>query len=340
MVSNGAYKLANRVLGLDVELVRNESYWNAENVRFEKVRYHIVDELAEFSRFKANELDITGNVPSSVFEIAKAQFPMELRVAPYLGVYYYGFNLRDGALADNSALRRALSLAIDRKVLAEKILGRGEMPAFSWVPPGVLNYESAKFDWYEMSNEERVAIARRLLDESGYLRKAPKPLKLYFNSSDVQERIALAIQSMWKEALGIEVKLVNVEFRVLISSIPTDADIDIFRLSWTADYNDPESFLQLFQTDDPANYTGYRNVRFDMLMRKASDATSATERARTLRDAEKILFEDVPVVPLYFYVSKHLVSNDVVGWTSNILDIHESQFLSPIDQVGSVSVGR
>jgi len=326
-VSNGAYKLAEWVVGSQIVLIRNSNYWSDDNTFFDKVIFHVVAESSELTRYRAGELDVTENVPSTMFQMVQDDFPNELRVAPYLGVYYYGFNLSNSKFAHLPKLRRALSLAIDRNLLVRKVTGRGERAAYGWVPPGFIGYKSQKIDASEMTKLERETLAIRLYEESGFGLDRPLRFELRYNTSDVQQRIALAIQSMWRDVLGVEVTIVNEEFKVLISNIQAQEITEVFRLSWTGDYNDPETFLKLFVSNNSSNLTGYSNPRYDELMKLASNEVNDIERLRFLEDGESLMLADHPVIPLYFYVSKHLVSARIDGWEDNILDIHGSQYL-------------
>lgn len=335
-VSNGAYSVAERVLGSEILLAKNESYWNASKVTYQSIRYHVVEETVEFNRFRAGELDITGNVPAAIFDTVQREYPNELKISPYLGVYYYGFNLNHKRFQSNLRLRKALNLAIDRDALVGNILGRGEMPALTWVPPGISGYKSPSASWSKAEQRDREVMARGLIEELGYGASNPLSFSLVYNTSDVQQRIALAVQSMWQSVLGAQVELKNMEFKVLLNEIQHEPSVEIFRLSWTGDYIDPESFLQIFETDSPSNFTNFSSTKFDDLMRRSREEREVSKRFRLLADAEMLVLEELPVVPLYFYVSKHLVDSDVVGWQDNVLDIHESQYLQPAS-LGAVS---
>ena len=326
-ISNGAYKLSKWVVGSHIVLTRNSQYWNDNETFFDDVLFHVVTESSELTRFRSGELDITENVPSTMFQLVRDEYPNELRVAPYLGVYYYGFNLTRSKFANTPKLRRALSLAVDRNLLVEKVTGRGEREAYGWVPPGFIGYESQSLAASEMTKDEREALAMRLYEESGFGPDKPLRFELRYNTSDVQQRIALAVQSMWREVLGAEATIVNEEFKVLISNIQAQEITEIFRLSWTGDYNDPQTFLKLFESSNSSNLTGYSNPRYDDLMKAASNKVDETERSRLLEEGELLMLRDSPVIPLYFYVSKHLINERIEGWEDNILDIHSSQYL-------------
>jgi oligopeptide transport system substrate-binding protein len=330
--SNGAYKLHNWIIGSVIELVRNELYRNNDNTAIDTVNHHVVtDGVAELNRYRAGELDITSNVPPEAFAAVRRERPGELRVSPFLSVYFYGFNLTRPPFRDNVALRKALSMAIDREELVEKITGRGEQAAYGWVPPGVHDYEPREFFYASLGKQEREAAAKRMYNEAGFDRDRPAEIELRYNTAEVTQRIALAIQAMWRDVLGLEVELVNEEQQVLLSNIRAMKITQLFRSAWTGDYNDANSFLYLFKSDSPSNLFGYRNKEFDALLEQAANQTEPTRRRFFLEEADRVLLSDHPVIPIYFYVSKHLVSPRVRGWGDNVLDYHYSQYLSLAD---------
>ena len=329
LLSNGAYKLDAREPGSVLQLSRNEHYWNNAATAIDEVRHHVVvQEMTELNRYRAGEIQITGSVPPDSFKQVREEYPDELRVAPYLGVYYYGFNLTKPPFKDNPQLREALSMAVDRDVLVASITGRGEAPAYSWVPPGVDNYAPRRFDYAEQSQDERNAHARRLLHEAGYGADNPLQIELRYNTSDTQQRIALAVQSMWREALGVETTLINEEFQVLLANMQEREVTQVFRSSWIGDYNDAHTFLSIMEGGNPSNLPGYQSDEYDSLMQRAAEQVDPDRRRLYLEEAERVLLADHPVIPLYFYVSKHLVSRNVTGWGDNVLDYHYSQHLT------------
>jgi ABC-type oligopeptide transport system substrate-binding subunit len=329
LLSNGAYKLDSWELGSVVRLSRNELYWNNAGTAIDKVHHYVTPEpQVELNRYRAGELDTTATVPPEAFASLREERPDELRVAPYLGVYYYGLNLTRAPFKDNPKLRQALSMAIDREVLSEKITGRGEQPAYSWVPPGVNNHEAISFSYADMIPDERHSAARRLYKESGYGEDNPLKVEIRYNTSETHQRIALAIQSMWRDTLGLEATLINEEFQVLLANMRNMEITQAFRTSWMGDYNDAHTFLQVMQTGNPSNLTGYASEEYDSLMRRAAEQADLGRRRLYLEEAERVLLADHPVIPLYFYVSKHLVNPRVRGWGDNVLDYHYSQHLS------------
>lgn len=327
-VSNGAYEVSKWVVGATINLQRNSYYWDNANTYFDNVVYHIVQETAELVRYRAGDLHVTENVPSTSFAMVRTEHEDELRIAPYQGIYFYGFNLTSKTFSNNPSIRKALSLAIDRELLVSKLLDRGEQAAYGWVPPSYKNYESRSIDESHMTQAEREEIAIRLYEKSGFDSDNPLRFELRYNTSGAHERIAVAIQSMWHDVLGADVKLVNEELRVLIANINSRSGTEVFRLSWTGDYNDPQAFLKIFESSNPSNFTGYSNTEYDKLMDRASSETDASTRSQLLAQAEKLVLSDHAIIPMYFYVSKHLVNKDIQGWEENILDIHPSQYLT------------
>jgi oligopeptide transport system substrate-binding protein len=329
LVSNGAYVLARWEPGAILELTRNTHYWNDAGTSIDVVRYHVVtQEQAELFRYRAGELHVTSTVPPENFGQIREQYAGELHVAPTLGVYYYGFNLTKPPFADNPELRQALSMAVDREVLVNSITGRGEAPAYSWVPPGVNNYDPVELPYAGLSQPERNAIAQSLYRKAGYSKEKPLRFELRYNTSDTHQKIALALQAMWRKVLGAEATIVNVEFQVLLDQMREREITQAFRSSWFGDYNDANTFLAIMQSKSAANIPGYANPEFDALMKSAGEQLDPDRRRLYLEEAERVLLADHPVIPLYFYVSKHLVKPEVKGWQDNILNYHYSQHLS------------
>lgn len=335
LVTNGAYLLAGWELGSVITLERNPHYWDDESTSIDRVRWHVVPEPSvELNRYRAGELHITSNVPPEGLERMRRERADELRVAQKLGIYYYGFNLKRSFFRDNPKAREALSMAIDRDVLARRVVGRGEIPAYSWVPPGVDNYTAPSLPFAGMTAEERRAAARRAYEDAGYSEERPLEVEIRYNTSESHQRIAVAIQSMWRDTLGVEATLINEEFQVLLSNIQAAENTEVFRLSWSADYNDAHAFLQVLESGASSNVTGYSNAKFDELMQDAAAQTDPEARRLYLEEAEREMLADHPVIPLYFYVSDHLVSPLVGGWEDNVLDYHYSQHLelrSPVN---------
>jgi ABC-type oligopeptide transport system substrate-binding subunit len=324
-VSNGAYSLEERLVGSLIKLGRNEHYWDNENTWFDEVLYRTLDPQAEMLGFRAGEIDFTNSVATGSFEKMKLDSPAQLKVSPSLNVYYYGFNLTRPPFKGNPKLRQALSMALDRKSLVEKVTRRGELPAYSFVPDGIAGYVPHELPYSSMAPKERILEAKRLYSEAGYGPQNQAHFQLRYNTKGDHQLIALAIQSLWSEHLGAKVELLNEEFRSLISKIQEMQVTQAFRLSWAGDYKDPLTFLQLFQTDNPNNLTGYNNPEFDNLLARARQEVDPDTRFALLRDAEGIALADHPIIPIYFFVNKHMLASDIVGYYPSLLDVHYSK---------------
>ncbi len=329
LVTNGAYKLHSWEVGSYIELARNEHYWNNDNTAIDRVRHHVTPQPGdELNRYRAGELDITSTVPTQSFQRMREERPNELRVSPSLAVYYYGFNLSQPPFKDNPKLRQALSMAIDRETIVKKVVGRGEAPAYSWVPPGINNYQPRQFTYANMSAHARHTKAAQLYREAGYSDDKPVQIEIRYNTSESHRRIAIAVQAMWRQVLGIEATLVNEEFQVLLANIREQAVTEVFRSSWTGDYNDANTFLTILEGGNPSNSPGYENREYDDLMSRAAQQSDPALRQVYLEEAERLMLSEHPLMPIYFYVNKSMVNPRVRGWGDNVLNYHYSQHLS------------
>ena len=328
MVSNGAFVLKEWVQGSYILAARNHYYWNDAATHLDAVKYLLIpDENAELARYRGGELEITFVVPRGQFDWIKAHLAAELHVFPQLATNYYGFNLRRPPFRDNLKLRRALSLVVDRDKLAQLVLRVGELPAWGWVPPGVDHYTSQSFDYRSAPLAERLREAQRLYAESGFSREHPVRFELRYNSGEVHTKLAVAVASMWKEALGADVRLTQVEFKSLLQDIDR-GDVEMFRSSWTGDYNDAYTFAQYLKSDFGVNLPHYSSVEYDALVTRAAAETDAGRREALLEEAERVALRDHPLVPLYFYVNKHLVKPEVLGWYDNVMNVVYSRDLA------------
>jgi oligopeptide transport system substrate-binding protein len=326
-VSNGAFVLTEWLQGSYIIARRNTSYWNDAANRLAAVKYlHIADENAELRAYRAGELHCTAVVPRGQFGWIQENLATELHIAPQLSTYYFGFNL-DRPLFKDPRVRRALSLAIDRERLTNSVLRVGEVPAHSWVPPGVNDYTTQTFDYAGAPMPKRIAEANELLRAAGFSKDKPLDFELRYNTGEVHAKVAVAVASMWKEALGIEPRLAAVEFKSLMQDIDR-REVDVFRTSWIGDYNDPYTFLQYLKSNFGINLPRYSSKRYDSLLEQASVQTDPARRRVLLEEAERNALADHPLIPLYFYVNKHLVKPSLTGWYDNIMNVVYSQDLA------------
>ncbi len=321
LVSNGAFVLTSWQFGSHLVAKRNHFYWNDAATRLSRVEYFTMnDSAAELRAYRAGDLDITSTIPPDAYAWVEAHLPHQLHVAPELAVYYLGFNLTRAPFAHNPALRSALSMVIDRRRLVESVTGGGERPAYTFVPPGIDGYSPPLPAYAHWPIQERIARARQLL-RAAHLNHGSLEVELRYNTGELHERIAVAVASMWKSALGVDTRLHAEEFKALLQDINRADATEVFRASWIGDYNDAYSFLQVLQTGFGINLPRYSNPLYDDLLRRADAAGDAAHRAALMAQAERTMLRDQPIVPLYFYVAKHLVSPAVRGWRDNIMDV-------------------
>ena len=331
LVSNGAYRLEERVLQSHISLKRNVYYWDDQSTTIEEVRYiNTEDTNSEFKRFRAGELDWTSAIPASQIAWSRENLPDQFQSSTYLGVYYFGFNTSKPPL-DDPKLRQALSYAIDRRVITDKVTQGGEQPAAGWVPPGVDGHRPAAAPWKDWSREQAIAEARRLYAEAGYSRERPARIEIRYNTSEDHKRIATVIAAMWKQWLGVETTLINEEWKVYLQNRRLREKTRVFRAGWIGDYNDANTFLEILHSEHGLNDTGYSSRDYDRLLDAASVEADPERRANLQKQAEAILLQDLPVLPIYFYVNKRLVSPRVKGWVGNIMDHHYTRYMRLVD---------
>ena len=325
LVSNGAYRLDEWVVQSHVKLVRNAQYRDNGNTTIDEVWYYPTEDLtAELSRFRAGELDLSYAIPKRQVGWIRENLPDELVISPYLGVYYFGFNTTRPPFEHSPELRRALSLAVDRDIITGQVTNAGEVSAYGWVPP-VQNYTGQQMPEAAWTQAERVAEARRLYALAGYSEENPLRTRILYNTQEDHKRIAVAIASMWKQTLGVEVAILNQEWKVFLDTRQQKIETEIYRSGWIGDYNDAYTFAELFASGGGLNHTGYSSLDYDRLLREASAEGDLKRRAELLQQAERVLLEDLPIMPLYFYVTARMVKPWVGGYTPNIMDHHRSR---------------
>lgn len=325
-VTNGAYTLAEWVVGSHILLKRNPNYWDNEHTGVDAVEYlPITDVGSELKRYQAGEIDWTSSVPIPQLDQIRKFIPHQLKTIPTLGVYYYGLNVTRPPLKDSPKLRRALSMAIDRKIITEKITRGDEIPAFGWVPTVVSNYTGAHMDFADWPREKRLAQAKRLYREAGYSKDKPLHLEIRYNTSEAHKKVAAVIANMWHVNLGVDTQLINEEWKVFLQNVRAKQVTEVYRGGWIADYDDPYSFLQLMYSKFGLNGTGYNSPAYDKLLDQAAVLPEGKQRQGLMRQAESLLLKDQPVIPVYFYTSKVLLKPYVKGFVGNVLGHYYSK---------------
>ena len=325
LVGNGAFVLDEWVVQSHIKLSKSPTYWDRDKVRLETVFYYPIENLnTELKQYRAGELDWTDSLPYQQLAWVRKNLPDELYIDPYLGIYYFGFNTSRPPFEGNPGLRQALSMAIDREIITGKVTGAGEIPAYGWVPP-LPDYEGQKPAWALLSKEDRLAGARRLYTEAGYGPDNPLKVEIRYNTSENHKRICLAVAAMWKKELGVKTTLINQEFKVFLDTRTQKKDTQVFRAAWIGDYRDPFNFLEILHSAHGQNDTGYASPEYDAFMQRSMTEPLTETRRLILEEAERLMLDDQPVMPIFFYVNRRVVKPWVRGWQSNLLDFHPSQ---------------
>lgn len=316
-VSNGAYYLQQWDIQERITLLKNPYFHAANQVRAAQINYWVTEnQNSELLRFRAGELDITETIPDSQIKWLREHMTTELRVAPYYGTFFLGLNLNHKHLS-NRYLRQALSAAINRKILVDKVLKSGQLPANQIIPTEQADNAHSGYD---------LVAAKHGLQMSPFNTRTDT-LEILYNSSNNQKMVALAVAAMWRQNLGIKTQLKNQEWKVFVNSRRGD-NKQVFRSGWIADYHDPLNFLELFHSQSHFNFYAFEHSGYDQVIEQLRANHQTIEQAALIQQAEHILAEQLPVIPLYHYVSRHLVKADIQGFYDNLMDRHLSRYLS------------
>ena len=325
VIGNGPYRLLMHRPGEKLELERNPHYHSAGSVAIERVTYLTLDDLnTELNLYRTGELDITSEVPNSQIDGLRRNLPGELHIAPYLSTYAYAVNLRR---VQDRGVRAALSLAIDRTQITDRVTGAGELPAQSWVPPGIPGYTPARAAWAGLDTGARTRQAREHWSAASKRGTAPAQLTLCTDASANHRRTAIALVDQWRQTLGVEIAIIEMEWKAYLVTREQPGDCDLLRYGWSADFVDPEAFLALFTSGHAQNVARYSNPAYDALLSKSGVAADADQRAATLASAERILLQDAVVIPVFHRVSKRLVKPGIDGIVANPLGHLPSRYL-------------
>lgn len=321
-VGNGPFQLKEWVTNQVIEVERNPNYWDAATVQLNGIRFFPIDNVGtEEAMFRDGRLHLTNTVSPDKIPSFREEMPDQLRIEPYLGSYFYRINTTRPPF-DDVRVRRALALSIDKQLLVDRVTQGGQAPATGFVPSGIAGYtvsEAVQFDPEE---------AKRLLAEAGYPGGRGFPTaEILINTSESHRKIAQALQAMWQETLGIDVGIYNQEWKVYLDS-QSQLDYDISRAGWIGDYVHPTSFLDIFTSGNGNNDTGWSNAQYDALIGRARVAQAEEERMQILQQAESILLDEMPIVPIYWYTRVYLKDPRVQGWEPKLLDNHPYKHVS------------
>lgn len=317
-VSSGPYTLSQWIVNERIVGKRNPRYWDDAHTVINQVTYlPISSEAADVNRYRAGEIDITSTVPINQFALLKKTMPEQLDVSPHLATYYYELNTTRPPFND-ARVRRALNMALDKEIIAEKVLGQGQRPAWLVSQPEIGGITLKNPEYASWPREKRIAEAKKLLTEAGFGDDHPLSFNLLYNTSESHQRIAIAAASMWKKNLGVEAKLQNQEWKTMLDAKRT-GNFDAVRYAWIADYDDATTFLNNYRTGDSSNTSRYSNPAYDAALLNAAKAPDIAARGRYYQQAEDLLAQDVPSIPVYHYVRSHLVKPWVGGFTPDRL---------------------
>ncbi|MDO4777181.1 MAG: peptide ABC transporter substrate-binding protein [Cardiobacteriaceae bacterium] len=326
-VSNGPYVLSEHKPQAHMTLTKSPTYWNADAVSIDKVIFYVIEDRNNaLSRYRSGEIDFVETVSNTQIDWVRQNLADELHIGPFLATYYYGFNLTKEPFKDNRDLRAALSIALDRKTLTEKVTKTGEEPAYSVVPHSIEGAKPYTPEWVNKPREEQIKLAQELYAKAGYSKDKPLKVVLSYNTSEAHKNVAVAAAAMWKQVLGVETTLENQEWKVLLSNID-EKKLQMFRLGWTGKYNDPNTFLDLFTQYSLNNHMGYVNPEYDRLIAEAGREQDKAKRAQIMHDAEAIFTEDYAMAPVYYYVNPILLKPHVKGYASFNMKKMPSQYL-------------
>lgn len=321
-IGNGPFKLSEHKINSVIEASVAETYWDRNQTRLSAIKFYPIETAdTEERAFRTGYLHVTQTVSSDRIEFLKQNHPEWIHFEPYLGTYYYRFNLEKPPF-DDVRVRKALSLSVNRDLLVEKVLKGGQLPAYCFTPPNTGGFTAKEGYGYNPKK------AKQLLDS--YLKEKGMdelpPFELSYNTSEGHKKVAEALQAMWKKALGIEIQLLNMEWKVFLSTI-SNGDYSIARAGWIGDYVDANTFLHLWRTGDGNNLTGWSNADYDLSLQLAEQSLEPLERFTHFQKCEDLLADEVPILPLYFYVQVSLRHPTVKGWYPTLLNHHPYKYI-------------
>lgn len=314
LICNGPFMPVNWEHHQKFEMVKNPNYWAADDVKIDRLIFTMVEsETTELAMFEADQIDIAENPP--IEEVARLLQEGKAQIFPDLSVYYYMFNVEKKPF-DDPRVRKAFAMAIDRQALIDNVTQANQKPAYAFVPYGLPDAKPGD-DFREVGGDyfkEDLEEAKRLLAEAGYPDGKGMPeIKILYNTNEAHQKIAEAIMEMWKKNLGVEnISLTNQEWGVYLNSRKT-GDYQVARAGWAADYPDAMTFLDMWTTGNGNNQTNWGNPQYDALIKEAKMNADPEARIKAMHDAEAILMEEMPVMPIYFYTNVNMYKPWVKG---------------------------
>ncbi|MEO6379069.1 MAG: peptide ABC transporter substrate-binding protein, partial [Caulobacteraceae bacterium] len=327
-VGNGPYVLTSWKLGDKIAVRKNPLYYGAKDVCIDRINYYPTnDAVSAERRVKRGELDLNGHIQANRINFLRRpdQMPAYVHTHLNVGLYYMEFNIHDVPVLRDKRVRQALGMAIDREFITEKLVRGGQQPAYSLVPPGMVDYSGgAETYWAKWPLAKRQAEAKRLLAEAGYGPKRPLKLEIKHRNTADPMLIMPAVQADWK-SVGVLASLAANEVQVAYAAYNA-GDFEVADAGWGGGA-DAMGFLYLHRADaGTQNYGRYYNPRFDALLDAANQERDNTKREAFLRQAEQLLLDDMPAVPIYYLAKSAFVTPQLTGWTDNQFDTHRARF--------------
>ncbi len=322
IVTNGAFTLTEWQINSHIRVEKNPGYWNADQVQLNAIVYYPTENLVTEDRmYRDGQLHYTGDIVLDKIPVYQAEIPEQVQINPWLGTYFYMFNTTRAPF-DDVRVRKALAMAVDRELLVETVMQGIVDPAYALVPPDTLGYFPPKTFSYDPDG------ARALLAEAGYPEGDGFPaFDVLYNTQESHRRLAVALQQMWARELNIPAQLMNQEWKVYLEN-QDNMNYEVSRRGWIGDYVDPNTFLDMYVTDGGNNNTGFSNPRYDEIILEQAPATlDRDERYALYKEAENILMEAMPILPIYTYSTKHLIRPSVKGMPANIMDYHNFNYV-------------
>ena len=325
LVTNGPYRMESRRIRDRIRLVKSDTYWNRDNVHIRTIdALAVKSETTMLNLYLTGEVDYILQVPTPVAPDLMRRSQNDFKPQPYMATYYYRLNVNRPPF-DDVRVRKALGLAIDKAEIVERVTRSGQRPATSFVPDVMsddVDYTPGRCGEYDPEE------ARRLLAEAGFPEgRGLPPVEILFNDVEAHQAIAELVQAQWQRNLGVNVQLAKMEWSAYQSRTRA-RDYMVSRAAWIADYSDPNTFLDMFVTDGENNQTGWGNPEYDRLVREAREQADVAQRMRMFHDAEQILMDEMPIVPVYYYVTTAMVRPYVKGFYFNSQDVHPYQGMS------------
>lgn len=323
MVSNGAFVLKEWQVNSKVVIEKNPQYWDAANVQLTRVTYlGVEDGNADVKLFEAGQNEMVYQLPPGTYEDAKKKFPKEVKNGPMLGLRYYTLQTQSPAMKD-PRVRKALSMVIDREILAGKVTADGQAPAYGLMVKGLQGADMTDYEWAKWPMAKKVEEAKKLLAEAGV--KPGQKYTFSYNTSEYHKKMAIFAQSEWKTKLGLTIELEAMEFKVLVKK-RHDGTFEIARDGFIADYNDATNFLALVRCDSDQNTNFNCNRKAEALIVEAEKSNDPAKRKQLLTQAQKMIMDDYPIIPLVQYSLPRLVKSYVGGYSlENAQDRYRSK---------------